>query len=478
MKVSVEKLPTSEAVLEVDLSWDEIEKASDKAFKKIVKQIDVPGFRRGKAPRSLVERRVGKEYIYQEGIDDLISEAYRKSLLEHELTPITQPTLDAPLFEQGQDYHCTIKVPVITPVELGDYHSLKFEREEASVTSEEVDKEIEALRERAATWEPVEDRPADYGDRVTVDMRVTSGEQKVSDLKDNPFELTKERVGLFTGMDQEVVGMKPGEEKSFTTTIPEDYGNEKLAGKPAEYTVKVHKIERKVLPELNDEFAAKVSNDEIISLEDLSKVISDNLLANKKRQLDEELRNKVVDAVIEQSNFTIHPLLIDEQVEDMAHQFSHMLEHQGLSFDQYLMLSRKSREEYMKELRPDAEKSIKRQLVLDAVAEKENIQVDPEEVDALFSLYEQSGQAVARTKENRDALARSYRREKAVSRLVDLAAGPDPDQAVTEEGAEENAKAAAEAAEDISPEVHNENKQENEESATSLPDETAAQTKE
>jgi len=135
VKVSVEKLPTSEAVLEVDLTWDELEKASDKAYLKLVQKVDVQGFRRGKAPRSLLERRLGKEYIYQQGLDDLISETYRNTVKEHELVPLTQPELDTPVFEIGQPYHFSLKVPIITPVELGDYSSLHFEREDADVTS-------------------------------------------------------------------------------------------------------------------------------------------------------------------------------------------------------------------------------------------------------------------------------------------------------------------------------------------------------
>ena len=152
MKVSVEKLPTSEAVLNVDLTWDELEKASDKAYRKLVQKVDVQGFRRGRAPRSLLERKLGKEYIYQEGLDDLISEAYRNALKEYELTPITRPELDAPVFEMGQPYHFSLKVPISTPVVLGDYRSLHFEREDASVTSEEVEQEIENLRNRQESW--------------------------------------------------------------------------------------------------------------------------------------------------------------------------------------------------------------------------------------------------------------------------------------------------------------------------------------
>src|ERR1700676_2793521 len=134
VKVSVEKLPTSEAVLEVELTWDELEKASDKAYRKLVQKVDVQGFRRGKAPRSLLERKLGKEYIYQEGLDELMNETYRDALKEHQLVPLTSPNLEAPLMEVGQPYHFSITVPILPAVELGDYHSLHFERESADVT--------------------------------------------------------------------------------------------------------------------------------------------------------------------------------------------------------------------------------------------------------------------------------------------------------------------------------------------------------
>jgi len=409
VKVSVEKLPSSEAVLEIDLTWDELEKASDKAYRKLVQKVDVQGFRRGKAPRSLLERKLGKEYIYQEGLDELISETYRTALKEHELTPITQPELDAPVFEMGQSYHFSLRVPIITPVELGDYTSLHFEREDADVTSEEVEQELEALRNRLATWREVE-RPAEYNDRVTVDLKLTVEDQSISDLKDNPFELTRERHGLFTGMDEHVVGMSAGESKAFTTVIPADYSNEKIAGKEAHYAVTLYKVETKEMPELDDAFASQASNGEIGTLEDLRKAISDNILDVKKRRIRDELREKAINAVIEQSQITIHPLLIQEEAEDMLHQLSHMLEQQHMSLDQYLMMTRKTREEYLKDIQPDAEKRVKRQLVLDALADKEAISVLPEEIEALFRAYAQAGQQLEGSEAQIRALAISYRR--------------------------------------------------------------------
>ncbi|GCE26301.1 trigger factor [Dictyobacter alpinus] len=445
MKVSVEKLPTSEAVLNVDVTWDEMQKASDKAYRKLVKQVDIQGFRRGKAPRTVLERRVGKEYIYQEGLDDLISEAYSNALKENDLTPISQPKLDAPVFEMGQDYHFSLTVPVITPVELADYKSMHFDREEVTVSSEEVEEELKGFQNRLSDWETVE-RPVEYDDRIKADLKLTSGEQQISDLKDNTFEITQERHGLFSGMDEHIVGMKTGESKSFTTTIPEDYSNEKLAGKEANYDLTVLSVESKQEPALDDDFAKKVSDDQFDNMEDLRKAISDNILERKKRSATEELRDKALKEVIEKSTFVIHPTLIDQEVDEMEHQFGHMLEQQHLNMNQYLNMVKKSREEYRQELRADAEERVKRQLVLEQIANDEQIMVDPGEIEALFNAYEQIGQPLPKTEEQIRALMLSYRREKTLTRLIELTTDPDPD-AESEEAAEEDAAIAnAEAA--------------------------------
>jgi trigger factor len=442
VKVSVEKLPGSEARVEVDFSWEELEKASDKAFRKLVQKIDIRGFRRGKAPRSLVERQLGKEYIYQEGLDELMNETYRSAIKENDITPLAQPEIDAPVLELGQPYHFSVTVPILTPVEPGDYRSLHFEREEATITSEEVEQQLELIRDRKAHWDEV-DRPVEMADRVTVDLKLTAEGQSVSDLKDNPFELTTERVGLFSGMDEHLLGMRAGESKSFTTTIPADYANEKLAGKEALYEITLHKVEAKHVPEVDDALAMEVSEGDITSVEDLRKAISDELLANKKRRNTEALRDKVVDAVIEQSTFSIHPVLIKDEAEEMMHQLSHVLEDQRMSMDQYLLIMRKTREEYLKEIEPEAEKRVKRQLVLDAIAKQDGVTVEPDDLDKLARAYAQAGQPLPRSQEQLRALATSLLREKTITHLVDLTAGPDPDAENEAAAAVENAEAAA-----------------------------------
>jgi trigger factor len=241
-------------------------------------------------------------------------------------------------------------------------------------------------------------------------------------------------------MDAHILGMQAGESKTFTTTIAEDYSNEKLAGKEAQYTTTLHKVEFKELPELDDALAAQVSNDEYQTLEDLRKAVSDNLLENKQRHIRDELRETIMNAVIEQSHFTIHPVMIQEETEEMVHQFSHVLEQQHMSMDQYLMLLKKTREEYQKELEPDAEKRVKRQLVLDEVIKKEKISVAPEEVEALFRAYSQVGQSLPQTEGQIRALAQSLLHEKAITRLVELTTEPEIEDSAAESSVETQAE--------------------------------------
>lgn len=445
MKVTVEKLPGSEARFDVDYSWEELEKASDKAYRKIVQKIDIRGFRRGKAPRSLVERQVGKEYIYHEGLDELMNETYRDALKENDITPLDKPAIDAPELEIGQPYHFSATVPVLTPVELGDYHSLHFDREEVSVTSEEVEEELERLRDSKAHWDETE-RPVEMGDRVTVDLKLTAEEQTVSDLHDNPFELTTERHGLFSGLDEHLVGMSVGESKTFTTTIPADYTNEKLAGKEGQYEVTLHKIEVKVRPELDDALAMEISGSETGGVEDLRKEVSDELLSGKKRRVNSALRELVLNTVIEQSTFSLHPLLIKEEVDAMEHQQKHTLEDRHMSMEQFLMLRRQTREEYRAELEVKAEESVKRQLVLSAIAKQEDIQLQQEQLESMMRVYQQIGQPI-QTEEQLNYLASSLMREQAISRLVELTTDPDPDAVQVEEEAEPVGEASGEAGE-------------------------------
>jgi len=218
--------------------------------------------------------------------------------------------------------------------------------------------------------------------------------------------------------------------------------------------VNVYKVEVKEVPELDDAFAAKVSEGQYETMEDFRKAISDDILATKQRRVRDELREKVLSAVVEQAEITLHPVLIDEEAEEMVHQLTHLLERQQMSLDQYFMLTKKTREEYLQDVRPDAETRVKQQRVLDEVAREEKISVSPEELEAVYRAYAQAGQTLARSEEQIRSMLFAYRREKTITLLVDLIAGPDPDKSSEEEElSSENAEAAAAVADTLTGET-------------------------
>ena len=423
MKVTVEQAPESEAILTVELDWDEVEQASERAYRKLAQQYNVPGFRRGKAPRSMIERMVGKDTVYQEGLEELVDQSYRKAIVEHNLQPVARPNVDMPAIEYGQPYTFTARVPVLAPVTLGDYQAIRVEQPPIEVSDEEVDDVIERIRQDQAEKLPVE-RPAQLGDYVTMDLKLTAGEKEVSNLHDNEFELVLERPGIFAGMDDEVIGMKEGESKEFTTTIPEDYSNPDLAGKEAHYDVKLLAVKVRELPEIDDELA-KTSGD-FESVEQLRQAVRQQLMVQKINDARRTLRDEVVNKAIEGATVEPHQALVDDEIHSMEHETERMLAQSRLTLPQYLSIMQKSPEEYRKELEPDARQRVKRDLVLNEVAEAEGLSASQEEVEQwLDNLNAISGDRPIRMNQltaNQHAnIEGRIRRDKALAKLIDIA---------------------------------------------------------
>ena len=423
MKVTIEQAPDSEAVLNVELEWDELEKASDRAYKKLAQQYNVPGFRKGKAPRSMIERMVGKDAVYQEGLEELVDESYRKAIREHGLQPISRPTVDAPPIEYGQPYTFTARVPVLTPVTLGDYQAIRVEQPPIEVSDEEIVGVIERIQQDQATKMPVE-RPAELGDYVTMDLKLTAGEKEVSNLHDNEFELVLERPGIFAGMDDEIIGMQEGESKQFTTTIPEDYSNPELAGKEANYDVALKGVKVRELPEVDDELAK--SSGDFENVEQLREAIRQQLLVQKINDARRALRDEVVAKAVEGATVEAHHALVDDEVHSMEHETERMLAQSRLTLPQYLSIMQKTPEEYRKELEPDALQRVKRDLVLNAVADAEGFAAGQDEIAQwLDNLNAISGDRPIRlnqlTANQRANIEGRIRRDKALARLVDIA---------------------------------------------------------
>ena len=443
MKVTVDRSNETEAALTVELDWAELEKASDRAYKKLVQKYNVPGFRPGKAPRSILERMVGKDAIYQEGLEELMDSAYHEAVHEHALIPVGQPEVDAPQIEMGQPYTFVARVPVLAPVVLGDYKAIRVAQEQVEVTDEEIDATLERMRESAALWLPA-DRPAQVDDRVTVDLKLTAGEKVVSNLHDNEFELTTERPGVFAGMDDHIVGMREGERAEFTTTIPEDYANPDLAGKEAQYEVEVKAVKTRELPELDDEFAKTQGDYE--TLDGLRETIREEMVQRKEADARRDLRETVLNELVGDSKIEIHSSLVEEEQDTMIRETTRMLEQSRLNFQQYLQIMGKSQEEYRDEIEPEATARVKRDLALTAVADAESIEVSDEEIQNWLDVFTAVGgkpmQLRTLSHGQLDNVTSRIRRDKALARLVEIATQDQPDQ----EKAVKGAKAAAMAA--------------------------------
>jgi trigger factor len=446
-------------VLNVELTWDEVEKASDRAYRQLAQKYNVPGFRRGHAPRSMIERMLGKDAVYHEGLDDLIESSYRSAITENELRPLAQPEIETPELEIGQPYTFTAKVPVLAPVKLGDYQAVRVPLPEATVGDEEVEKVLQQLRQDQAMWLPVE-RPAELGDQVTVDLKLTVGERTVSDLHDNEFELTGERVGIFSGMDQHIVGISEGESKTFTTTIPEDYANTEIAGQEAHYEVTVKGVKHREMPELDDELAKTVGDFQ--TTDELTKAVREQLASQKENEGRRTQRENAIKAVTDEAEVEIHPVLVQDELDTMMRETDRMLSQSRLSLSQYLEITNKSEEEYRQDLEPEARERVKRDLVLDAVADAEGFSAGDAEIASWLEVLNTMGggkrmrlnQLSSGQKAN---IAARIKRDKAAARLVEIAseeqspsgeasAGAAMDEPAAAEDTEAGARAAAAAA--------------------------------
>lgn len=422
MKVTIERTTDSEAVLNVEFEWGELEKASDRAYRKLAQQYNVPGFRKGHAPRSMIERMLGKEAVYQEGLEELIESSYREAIRENDLTPLGQPALEAPPIELGQPYAYVARVPVLAPVTLGDYAAVRVEHPSAEVSDEEIDAVLERLRQDQAMWLPVE-RPAAVGDKVSVDLKLTVGEKQVSDLHDNEFELAEERPGIFSGMDAQVIGMSEGETKEFTTTIPEDYANTELAGKEAQYVVTVKGVKFRELPELDDELAKSVGEYETVAA--LRVAVAQQLGNQKETEAHRTMREQIVKEVTDGASVDIHPVLVHEEVDTMLDEMKRMLSQSRMTLEQFLSMTQKTEEQYREELEPEARERAKRDRVLDAVAEAEGLSVSDQDIAGWLELFAAMGGKRTRmselTRGQKANIAVRLRRDKAMTRLEEIA---------------------------------------------------------
>lgn len=379
MSLQVEKLEHNMAKLTVEVAAEDVEKALQAAYLKQRKQINIPGFRKGKVPRQMIEKMYGPEVFYDEAANNMIPDAYAKSYDESELDIVSQPKIEVVQMEKGKPFIFTAEVATKPEVTLGDYKGLKVDKVSTRVTQKEVDEEIEKERERNARTIEVTDRAVQDKDEVTLDFEGFVDGVAFEGGKGEDYPLTIGSGSFIPGFEEQLIGAEIDKEVEVNVTFPKEYHSEELAGKDATFKCTVHTIKAKELPELDDEFASEVSECE--TMDAYRAEVKKNIKERKERTGKEKKENQAVDQAIENAQMDIPEAMIEFQVRQMADDFARRIQQQGLTVEQYFQFTGMTAEKMMEEMRPQAEKSIKTRLVLEAIVKAENIEVSDERVE-------------------------------------------------------------------------------------------------
>ena len=380
MSLQVEKLEHNMAQLTIEVSANEVEKALQAAYLKERSKISLPGFRKGKVPRQMIEKMYGPEVFYDEAANHMISEAYGNAYDECELEIVSQPKVEVVQLEKGKPFIFTAEVAVKPDVVLGEYKGLKVDKVSTRVTQKEVDEEIEKERERNARTIDVTDRAVQDKDVVTLDFEGFVDGEAFEGGKGENYPLTIGSGSFIPGFEEQLIGAQIDKETEVKVTFPEDYHAKELAGKEAVFKCTVHQIKAKELPELDDEFASDVSEN-CETLEDYRAEVKAKIKERKEREGRQKKEDQAVEQAIENSQMDIPQPMIDLEAKQLADDFARRIMQQGMSVDQYFQLTGLSEDKIIEELKPQAEKRIKTRLVLEAVVAAENIQVSDERLD-------------------------------------------------------------------------------------------------
>lgn len=398
MSLQVEKLEHNMAKLTIEVAAEEVEKAIQAAYLKERKKISVPGFRKGKVPRQMIEKMYGAEIFYDEAANSMISEAYPKAYDEFEEEIVSQPKIDIVQLEKGKPFIFTAEVALKPEVTLGEYKGLKVDKYSTRVTQKEIDEEIQKERERNARTIEVTDRAVQDKDIVTLDFEGFVDGVAFDGGKGKDYPLTIGSGAFIPGFEEQLIGVEIDKETEVNVTFPEDYQSEELAGKAATFKCIVHAIKAKELPELDDEFASEVSECE--TLEAYQAEVKKNIKERKEREGKQKREDQAVEQAVENAQMDIPEAMIDLQVKQMTDDFVRRIQQQGLSLDQYFQFTGLSAEKMLEEMKPQAEKRIKTRLVLEAVVKAENIEISDERLEEeLKSMAESYQMEVEKLKE-------------------------------------------------------------------------------
>ena len=425
MKVSTENLESCRVALNIESEAGELDKSLDEAYHHLVKEVSVPGFRKGKAPRAVLEQHIGKKSLLEEALEHLVPQLYNQAVKSQGIEPIAEPELE---ITQTEPLIFKAVVSLKPEVKLGDYHHIKVEPgPQTEVTEKEVAAATEEVRQRQGAWVPA-DRPAALGDLVTMDIQANADGKPWLNHKGILYEMDKNSRSPVPGFAASLQGSEKNKERNFKLTIPEDYPIKEMQGKEGTFKVIVTEIKEKELPDLNDELA-KVAG--YGSVEDMKKKLADDLRSMAEARNRAELKQKTLDAVVEASDIKYPPMLENEEIDGLLKS-----EAQRLGFKEmgdYLKRTNKTREEIREELRPAARKRLVQGLVLGKLAEEEKIEINASEVDNRIDEIangagdKEKARQLFSLPQFRQSIEQSLRTQKTMDRLLEIAAGNSKD---------------------------------------------------
>ena len=379
MSVQVEKLEKSMAKLTITVEAAKFDAAVDSAYQKNKGKIALPGFRKGKAPRAMIEKMYGTGVFFEDAANELIPEAYETAAKESELEIVAQPEIEVTQMDKGTDFIFTATVAIKPEVTLGDYKGIEVEKKEAEVSEEEITAEIDKAREANSRLITIEDRATEDGDTVIIDFDgYVDGKQFEGGYAED-YTLVLGSHSFIDNFEDQLVGKNLGEDVEVNVTFPEDYHVDELKGKPALFKVKIKEIQKKELPELDDDFAQDVSDFD--TLDEYKADVEKKILENKENQIKREQEDQIIEKIIENAQMEIPQQMIATQTRQMTQEFAQRLQSQGLSLEQYMQFTGLTPQKMMEDLEPQALKRIQSRLVLEAVVAAENIEASDEEID-------------------------------------------------------------------------------------------------
>jgi len=425
MSISVER-QGNEAIIKLGLQVDEVNKGFNKAIAKINKQVSIPGFRKGKAPRNILENHVGKEAVKQEAFEILANECYTKALTDEKLIPVSDPKITESKFEENEDMELTLTVTLKPEPELGEYKGLSVEKKVVEITDKEVDEAIDDLRKRAAKMVVVKDAIIEKGDFAIIDFAGTVDGKPFSGGEGKGYPLEVGSGSFIPGFEEQLVGLKAGDSTDVDVTFPESYFVKELANKEAIFKVHVQDVKRKELPELNDEFVS--ANSDSKTVEELKSTLKERLQKSGEQQSQVEYERALVMKAVENAVFEVPDVMVEDRVSRMVDELQMSLESRKMNMDMYMKYTGQDMTKIRENQKPTAVENVKTDLVLDAIAKAENLQISEEEVNAeMAAIASQHGASVEDVKKiiagnrNMGLLLANVLRKKAAHIIIDSA---------------------------------------------------------